>query len=321
MKKLAILGLVGSFVILSVAAVLSAQEYKGKGRLTGHVADEQGRPLEGVRVKLFYTKGQQGFDLKTDKDGKWVAAWIRGGAWNIDFEKTGFAPKKISIEVQEFQKNPEVSVALQKVEGLIVTDDMKALLEKGNQLFDENKFDDARAAYEGILVAYPDAHPIYRNIGNCYFAQERYDLAEQAYLKILEKDPQNADAMVAIGNTYANRGDTAKAFEWYGRVELDKIADPVVLYNVGTSYYNNAKFDEALKYYQKAVEKQEGFTDALYQLGLTYINLQKNVEAIATFEKYLKVDADSQRAAQVRAFLEYLRKRQGPAERDPELGP
>ncbi len=48
--------------------------------------------------------------------------------------------------------------------------------------------------------------------------------------------------------------------------------------------------------------------DAMYQLGLCYLNLQKKVEAIATFEDYLKVDATSGRADQVRAFLDYLKK-------------
>lgn len=114
--------------------------------------------------------------------------------------------------------------------------------------------------------------------------------------------------MVAIGNTYLNRGDKDGAFEWYGKVNVDKITDPVVIYNVGTMYYNNSRFSEALVYYQKAVEKQNNFTDALYQLGLTYLNLQKNAEAISAFEEYLKVDSDSPRADQVRAFLSYLKK-------------
>lgn len=296
------------FIMLLAVSVASAQEYKGKGRLLGTVTDPDGKPLEGVRVKLVFVRSQDGFEVRTDKEGRWVAAWVRGGAWNIDFEKVGFAPKKISVEVQDFQKNPEIKVALQKVEGLVVTDDMKVLLEKGNKLFDDKDYDGARAAYEEILVKYPDAYPIHRNVGNCWFAQERYDLAEQSYLKVLEKAPEDPDAMVLIGNCYANRGETAKAFEWYAKVELDKISDPVVLYNIGTSYYNNAKFDEALKYYQKAVEKQKGFTDGLYQLGLTQLNLQKNSEAVATFEEYLKVEPDSPRAAQVRAFLDYLKK-------------
>lgn len=293
---------------LILAGLLFAQEYKGKGRVMGVVTDEQGHPLEGVIVKLFYVKGQQGFSVKTDKEGKWVAAWIRGGQWNIDFEKIGYAPKKIAVELQEFQKNPEIKIAMVKVEGLVVTDEIKGLLEKGNKLFDEQKYDEARAVYEEILSKFPDAYPIWKNVGNCFFALEKYAEAEQAYLKIIEKDPNNADAMVSIGNTYLNRGDTEKAFEWYGKVNADKISDPVIIYNVGTMYYNNGRFSEALVYYQKAVEKQKNFTDAIYQLGLTYLNLQKNQEAINSFEEYLKIDSESPRADQVRAFLSYLKK-------------
>lgn len=294
---------------LLASVVLSAQDYKGKGRLLGVVTDEQGNPLEGVTVKLFSLRVQQGLEVKTGKDGRWIAAWIRGGAWNVDFEKVGYAPKKISIEVNEYQKNPEVAISLVKVEGLVVTDDIKELLTEGNRLFDEGKPDEAAAKYREILDKYPDAYPIYLNLGNCYFAKEDYDGAEAQYLKVLEKNPAHTEAIIAIGNCYSNRGDTAKALEWYGKVEFEKIDDPIVLYNLGTNYYNNAKFDDALKFYAKAVEKQKNSPDALYQLGLTYLNLQKNPESIAAFESYLAVDSESPRADQVRAFLDFLKKK------------
>jgi len=305
MKRIALL----VAVLILAAAFLFPQEYKGKGRLPGSVTDEQGVPLEGVRVKYFSVKSQGGFENVSDKDGKWVAAWIRGGSWNIDFEKFGFEPKKISVEVQEFQRNPEVKVVLKKAAGLILTEDLKALLTRGNGLFDETKYDEARAVYEEILAKYPDAYIMHRNVGNCWFAQEKYDLAEQSYLKVLEKDPKNADATILIGNTYANRGDTPKALEWYGKLEFDKIDDPVVLYNVGANYYNSGKFEDALKYYRKATEINKEFPDGLYQLGLTLLNLQNNVEAVAAFETYLKIDVDSERAGQVRGFLDYLKKK------------
>lgn len=305
MKRIALL-----VAVLIVAAVfLFPQEFKGKGRLPGTVSDEQGAPIEGVRVKYFSVKAQGGFESVSDKDGKWVAAWIRGGTWNIDFEKFGYEPKKISVEVQEFQRNPEVKVVLKKAAGLILTEDLKALLTKGNTLFDEKKYDEARAVFEEILQKYPDAYIMHRNVGNCWFAQEKYDLAEQSYLKVLEKDPKNADATILVGNTYANRGDTPKALEWYGKLEFDKIDDPVVLFNVGANYYNSGKFEDALKYYRKATEINKEFPDALYQLGLTLLNLQNNAEAVAAFETYLKIDPDSERAGQVRGFLDYLKKK------------
>ncbi|MGQ9472074.1 MAG: tetratricopeptide repeat protein [Candidatus Aminicenantales bacterium] len=301
---------IGGFIImwLMLSSVL-AQEHKGQGRLTGYVFDEQGNPLEGVRVKLFSLKAQSGFEIMTDKSGKWVAAWIRGGGWNIDFEKFGYMPRKISVEVQEFGRNPEIKINLKKAEGLVITDELKDLLVKGNELFEQKRYEEAILIYQEILQKYPDAYIIYKNIGNCYFQQEKYAEAEKEYQKILEKDPQNIDAMILIGNTYANRGETDKAMEYYGKIAFEKIEDPVVLYNLGTNYYNSSRFEEALKYYQRAVDLQKDFLDAIYQLGLTYLTLGKTTEAIQTFENYLKVDADSERASQVKGFLEYLKKK------------
>jgi Flp pilus assembly protein TadD len=305
MKKTALI----STALVALALLLPAQDYKGKGRVSGIVTDEAGQPIEGVTVKLFSVVANDGLSVKTDKNGKWLGAWIRSGGWNIDFVKVGYAPKKISVDISESKKNPEIEIKLTKVEGLALTDDIMAQLGKGNDLFEKTDYTGALAVYEKILADFPDAYPILMNIGNCHFAQENYDLAEASYLKVLEKDPKKAEAIIAIGNCYANRGDSAKAMEWYGKVEFERIEDPIVLYNLGTNYYNNAKFEDALRFYQKAVEKQKDSVDALYQLGLTYLNLQKNAEAIAAFESYLKIDADSPRAAQVTGFLEYLKKR------------
>jgi tetratricopeptide (TPR) repeat protein len=305
MKKIALV----CGVLIAIAVLLPAQDYKGKGRLGGTVTDEAGQPLEGVTVKLFHAAANGGLTVTTDKNGKWLAAWIRSGSWDVDFAKVGYAPKKISANISESKKNPDVEIKLAKIEGIALTDDVMGLLGRGNDLFDKSDFAGALAVYQEIVAKYPDAYPVYMNIGNCHFAQEQYDLAEENYLKVLAKDPQKADAVIAVGNCYANRGDSAKAMEWYGKVEFEKIDDPVVLYNLGTNYYNNAKFEDALKFYQKAVEKQKDSVDALYQLGLTYLNLQKNAEAIAAFESYLKIDADSPRAAQVVGFLEYLKKK------------
>jgi tetratricopeptide (TPR) repeat protein len=305
MKKIALV----CGVLIAIAAFLPAQDYKGKGRVAGIVTDEAGQPLEGVTVKLFHVAANGGLTVTTDKTGRWLAVWIRSGSWNVDFSKIGYAPKKISVSITESKKNPDVEIRLVKIAGISLTEDVMDLLNKGNDLFNKADFAGALAAYQEIIAKYPDTYPIYMNIGNCHFAQEKYDLAEENYLKVLDKDPKKVEAIIAVGNCYANRGDSAKAMEWYGKVEFEKIEDPVVLYNLGANYYNSAKFEDALRFYQRAVEKQKDFLDALYQLGLTYLNLQKNPEAIATFESYLKIDADSPRAAQVRSFLEYLKKK------------
>lgn len=298
-----------AFLILFIAVFIFPQEYTGKGRMYGYVYDEEGKPLEGAKVKLFCVKAGAGYDVLTEKDGKWVASGIRGGGWNIDFEKSGYMPKKISLEVQEYAKNPPIEIKLQKAEGLLVTEELKAALAAGNKLFEEKKYQEAITAFQAILEKYPDAYVIWKNIGNTYFAQEQYDKAEEAYLKILEKDPKDYEAMLLVGNCYANRGQNEKALEWYNNIEFEKINDPTVLYNMGTNYYNLSKFEDALKYYKRAVELKNDLLDGLYQLGLTYLSLGIYQESISAFEQYLKHDSDSPRAAQVKGFLDFLKKK------------
>lgn len=297
----------GVMIFFSFLAL--SQDYAGKARIQGIVTDEEGEPLEGVKVKLLCVKVESGFETVTDSNGRWKGSWIRGGTWHIDFEKIGYASKNISTEVSELTKNPPIEVKMKKAEGLVVTDDLKKNFEKGNMLYEEGKYEEAIEVFKAIIEDFPDAYIINMNIGNCYFQMEDYSQAEEYYLKVLEKDSKNHTVMIAIGNCYSNRGDSAKAFEWYKKIEIEKIDDPVVLYNIGTFFYNSSQFDEALKYFRKALDIQKDFLDGIYQSGLAYLALGNNAEALNEFENYLKYDPDSERASQVKGFIELLKKK------------
>ena len=298
------------FLIFLASILVFSQDYKGKGRVVGHVFDEEGNPLEGVTVKLFSMRAQSGFEVMSDASGTWIASWIRSGAWNVDFEKVGYMPKKISIQVTEYGQNPAIEIKLEKAEGLVVSEELKAALNEGNGLFQEEKYEEAVEVFGKILEGHPEVYIINKNIGNSYFQMERYEEAEEHYRKILEKEPDNNDAMLLVGNCYANRNENEKALEWYKKINFDEIKDPIVLYNIGTNFYNLSSYEEALRYYERAVEIQEDFLDGLYQLGLAHLTLQHYEDSLRIFEKYLKhdTDPDSGRASQVKNFIEFLKK-------------
>ena len=294
------------FLFLSLSTI-QAQNYKGKGRVVGYVFDEEGNPIEGVRVKLFSELAQDGFEVFTDAEGKWIAAWVRGGQWTMDFTKVGYLPEQAISEFKQYARNPEIEITLKKAEGLLLTDELKAALQEGNLLFDQGQYSEAIASYQKILEDYPDAYIISKNIGNSYFQMEDYDKAIENYQKVLDKDSANQDAMLLIGNSYFNKGEQETALEWYAKMEFEKISDPDVLFNIGTNYYNLGKYDEALRYYERSVEIKEDFEDGLYQLGLAYLTSTKYQESIQAFEKYLKYDSETGRADQVRNFIEFLK--------------
>jgi tetratricopeptide (TPR) repeat protein len=305
MKKALIIAL----TLVLAAGVLAAQDFRGKGRVAGIVLDEGGKPIEGARVKLFSTKANGGFEVTTDKEGKWLGTWMASGPWNVDFEKIGYEPKKSQIDIAEQRKNPDMKIYLKKIEGLVLSDDLKELLNKANAFFDQKDYAGAMTGYNEILAKYPDAYFLNRNIGNVYFAQEKYDAAEAAYQKVLEKEPANVAATLGIGNCYANRNQTDKALEWYGKIDFEKIKDAIILYNIGTTYTNLQKYEDALKYYKRSTEVDPKYVDGWYQLGITYISMGKTAEAVTAFEECLKIEPDGPKSAQVKGFLDYLKKK------------
>ncbi len=301
--------LTGLFVILIFAALTFSQDWTGQGRQVGFVYDEEGNPLEGVKIKLLFVKTQSGFETETDKKGKWAAMGVKGGTWFVDFELVGYAPRNISITILDYrQVNKQVEIRLKKVEGLFVTEDMKEEYKRGIDLFNEGKYKESIPVYSAILEKFPDAYIIHLSMGHSYFQLENYDEAEKNYLKVLEHETDHVDAIIGVGNCFMNKGDSEKAMEWYSKIAFEKIENQTVLYNVGTIFYNNSKFDEALTYYKRAVEIQEDFVDAIYQLGLTYLAKGNNAEALRVFENYLEHDPDSPKASQVQGFIDYLKK-------------
>jgi Flp pilus assembly protein TadD len=295
--------------ILLAGGLLSAQDWKGKGRVSGLITDPDGKPLEGVKVKLVWTKSDNGFETVTDKDGKWTAAWINKGTWNVDLDKSGYIPVKKSMEISEVNRNPELKIVMQKAEGPVLRADVEETLGKANQIFDQKDYSGALKAYNEILAKFPDLYVLWKNVGNCYFAQEQYDKAEEAYRKVLEKNANDSDALQAVGNCYFNRNQTEQALEWYGKIQFEKIADPAVLYNIGLNLFKSSKFEEALKYFKRSTEVQKDFEDGYYHLGLANTSLGKKEEAVATFELFLKLFPKSDKGAQVQGFLDYLKKK------------
>src|SRR4030043_1184076 len=124
---------VSAFLILIIGF---AQDYKGKGRVNGFVYDEGGRPLEGVIVRLYYVDSRSGYEVKTDANGKWAGVWLRSGAGEIDFEKPGYLPHRISVKIKESDKNPDIQFTMQRRGGQAVSEEFKSLITEGGRLYE-----------------------------------------------------------------------------------------------------------------------------------------------------------------------------------------
>ena len=286
-----------------------SQAYKGEGRLKGMVTDMEGNPLEGATIKLFSLKANSGFETKSDEKGEWKANWIRSGLWHIDFMKTGYEPKKISIRISESGKNPFLEIKLKKIEGLAMTEKIIEDLEKANKYYDEEKYENAIAAYEKILIDYPETFIINKNIGNAYFALKDYERAVEFYKKVMEKQEENSNMFILIGNAYVNNKDHEKALEWYSKVNAGDIEDVIALYNIGVLFFNNKNYEKAIAYFKRAVEIDEEFSDGYYQLGMSYLASGQSQEVVGFLKKFLEIDPESNKAPTAKLIIETLTKK------------
>jgi tetratricopeptide (TPR) repeat protein len=294
---------------LAAASLLSAQAYRGKGRVKGTVTDTEGQPVAQATVKLFHVKSGSGFDVKTDDRGEWAGNWLRNGLWYIDFEKEGFIPKKISLEIHETMKNQDNLVSLKRTKAPVLPKELLDQLDKGNKLYAENKFDEAIAEYKAILANRPEFYQVNINIGNALMKKEDYAAALSSYQLVLEKDPTNAEALISSGNCHVELKDFAKALEAFSRIDIEDISDPVTLYNIALIFFENGDSAKAVAYWSQSVKVKSDFVDSYYQLGLAHLRQNESAPALEAFKKYLEFDAESERADQVRGFISYLEKK------------
>lgn len=306
MKKNNMLLFVSLTFFLFFISYVFPQAYRGKGKVKGIVKDETGEAIPEVSVKLYHVKSASGYTTKTDEKGEWFGNWIRGGLWYIDFEKEGYFPKKISVEIYETKSNPDIEIVMKKLKGKVIPKDVLDKLDKGNKLYEEKKYNEAIEEFKKILELYPDVYLININIANCYYDLGDYQKAIEYYQKVLDKEPENNNALLGIGNSYSQL-KSEKALEYYSKIDLDAVQDPLVLYNIATMHYNSGDYKNALKFYEQSVKIKGDFTDALYQLGVTYLALGDNEKSKAAFEKYLQYDSTSDKAKQVKEFLDYLK--------------
>lgn len=299
----------------------SAQRWAGKGRLHGEIKDEQGKPIEGAQVWL--RMGDAAIDpnnpgdgpkpVTTNKNGKWSILGLAQGGWRVLILKEGYLPSEGNVKVNESGPPPQaINIALKAMsaeqtaaqQGPSVLD----VIEEGNQLLTQEKYPEARAAYEKALAQLdPENHPaILRGIARTWFQEKQPDKAVQVLQQALQIKPDDAESLRLIINLLVAQGKEKEAQEYMARLPQGETVDPATLLNIGIKLYNEGKMPEALAEFQKVVSENPTLPDAYYYRGLAYLASGKTAEAKADFQKLLELDPNHANADEAREFLKSM---------------
>ncbi|NPV82083.1 MAG: tetratricopeptide repeat protein [Candidatus Aminicenantes bacterium] len=300
-----------------------AQAGRGVGRLGGVVLDNNDKPVVGARLVLTYVQDAGGglkLEATTNKKGEWSFIGLGSGRWSLMVSAEGFAPATQEVTVSQLEKNPRITIKLQKASGgvSIIQDQASLeLLDQGNEFFKEGKYDTALAMFEQFYEKNPSAYQILLNIGDCYREKGEMDKAMEYYNQVMEKArtdmamgvSMTAKALAAIGLLYLKQDNLEEATRYFKQSVDTAPQDEVVAFNVGEVFFTNQKLDEAERYFKMASGIKPDWPEPYLKLGYVALNKNDLPAAIEYFEKFLKLEPqDSPRVAMVQQILQAIKK-------------
>lgn len=190
---------------------------------------------------------------------------------------------------------------------------IQTLKQQAQTLFQQQRLDEARAAYEKLCRAAPkdggswnmlgalngmlgdlagaekcfrralDADPaaagVHTNLGNALQLQGKLEEAERSYRKALKLTPNNWEALTNLGNLLRRKGEQEQAEQHYRQALLHNPAYADAHSNLGVLLHDQGKHDEAISHYAQALRLQPQHFDARHNLVSTLLAKQDHAQA------------------------------------------
>lgn len=320
------IGLTLGALVLGLVAV-AASAYAQTGRLKGKVVDAENKPVEGAVILMESKEYNRKMQTKTDRRGEY-SQFIAPGLYTVTASKGNLSltqEVKVSIDEKElnFTLKPggpsggagpsEADRKKAEAERAAVT----AAFDQGVAFSNENKYDEAIAKFNEVIVKLPKCAECYNNIGAVNLKKKDYDAAEAAYKKAAEVKPDSHEAYMGLANVYNAQKKFDQASEAGAQAQkllqasagaAGGAVNASAVFNQGVIAWNAGKIPDAQKLFEQAVAADPKMAEAHYWLGMANVNQGKLPEAVKSFEEYLKLDASGQYAEQAKGMLAAIKK-------------
>lgn len=298
------------FVALTVLVLAASAWPQYQGKVSGKVVDPSNNPLEKAEVVIVSQRTSTvRYEVKTDREGRFVQIGITPGYYMLSVKKTGFVPYSKEIHVGVAGEE-SVAITLTTAEAAAVKSYSAAdrAFLAGNKLYAEQKYVEAAASY-GQAIALDPANWAYQlNIGLALKKAGKTEEASAAFRKAVELNPESYSANKEAGEALAKAGDFAAAKPFYEKAAGLSPDDPDAQYNFGVCLTNLSDPEGALPRFEKTVELKPDYADAYYQMATILISLNKVPEAKDSLEKFLALAPNHEKAGIAKQLLEYLKK-------------
>ena len=180
-----------------------------------------------------------------------VAAAVAGTA-------TLASPAEKPVSPESFSEKPRIP------------EEFRETAAKATALYNEKKFDESAAAYEQILVKYPQSIYALSNLGVVRFQQQKYPEAEKALREAIRVAPNDAFSHSVLGISLVHQEKYDDAIQILSRAVALDPNDAKTRNYLGIASSRRGLQEAAEQECTKAIELDEGYGDAHFNLAVIY---------------------------------------------------
>lgn len=314
---------------------------QGRNAVTGHVFNEEGRPMTDVYVELLNELGVTINQLRTSAGGRYEFTGLTEGRYNLRVRPLGtdYLPQVQEVvvanvsaagggtggeirQVDFYMKlRPEATAGPFYAPGTIfaqeVPDAAKKLFEKAVDELRAKKEAEGFESLKRALELFPNYYDALDRLGGEYAVrgnrEKRYFEAARVLLtKAVEVNPKSFSSTFGLGFSQYHLGYTKEAVENMQRaVDIYGKAPSAHLW-LGIAQKREGKLEQAEASLKRADALSKGKEpEAHWQLANIYNEQKRYAEAAAELEKFLKARPDARDADKIKQLIAELKQKAG----------
>lgn len=295
-------------VVLVGAAPAPALAQMELGVIKGRVVDDDGKPLEGVAIRLVNVDRGREVTLKTGKDGRFYRRGLQAAEYEISVERDGY--QSINDKVRLVAgTDGEFDFTLAKAAA-----GGSKEFQSGVAAFNAGDFAQAAAQFEAAIAQAPTVPALHVNLALAYLRLNRAKDAVASLEKAAALGPNEAAIQYQLGSAYVDMQDydkAAAALEKGLSARPDLATDALALEAVstlGAVYFAQGKVAEAEAEFKRVLAAKPRAAGATLGMAKIHFSRGEVDQALALFEQVVADHPGTPEAGQAATFVKELRK-------------
>lgn len=286
---------------------------------------ENDRPLDRrIMVQLLTSGGAMITQNMTDDNGEITFSQLDPGNYQVavndsDFEQSAqsfalFGGEAVHTETLRVKPKSSGSVKMAKPSGAVVSASefnipakARKEFDKGNDLFRDNKPEQARAHYEKAVQLYPKYAAAYNNLGVLWMRSHDLARARDAFTQALAANPHNSNAAMNMARLIYPQHEWPKIEDLLKRAIVGEPQNAEALTMLAITEYSLKKWADAVTYAQRVHSlPHDNYPIVHFLAARSLVNLDRPLDAIAEYKIFLQEAPNSDSAPEARQELARL---------------